>query len=285
MRDNTTSIDLDIVGSSTYGRDPKILASRTFNMIIADNFLVDCYGYKNIQTINQKYKGRGIFTSVRANRMITVIGNSVYSVGVFVSPLTGVKSYDIRFINTLDSFSGSVFIDENATGQIAICDTYNIYIYNYLTGSFSKAILPAGFIPGYVTYQDGRFVAPNTSGNQWALSNVGDGLNWFWGPSGEPVLGALQTKPDFAIATVRMPARGNLLLVMGKTVTELWSDIGAAGFPYQKSYTINIDYGCVNPATIAASDKIVCWLGSNENLALSLCIRQGAISSKFQQMG
>lgn len=260
----TKELQLDIIGSSTYGRNPKILASRTFNMIAVDNFLVDCYGYKNILSIAAKGKGRGSFDSVRGNLLIVVISNKVYSISIHSSTQSGNKTYSSKVVGTINSFSGDVFIDENAVNQIAICDQHNIYIYNYISNTFTLAELPEGFTPGYVQYQNGRFVAPNSSNNQWGLSNVGDGLNWFWGPSGEPVLGALQTKPDFAIATVRMPGKGNLLLVMGRTVTEIWSDIGAAGFPYQKSYTTNIDYGCVNAATIAASDNVVCWLGSNE---------------------
>jgi hypothetical protein len=260
----TQEIPLDIVGSSTFGRDPKVMASRTFNMIVADDFLVDCYGYKNVLNVGGKGRGRAIFSSIKANKLILVISNKVYTVGVYVSPLNGSRTYDVSFIATIESFSGDVFIDENAVGQVAICDQHNIYIYNHISGSFAAATLPEGFSPGYVCYQNGRFVSPDKNSNLWILSAVGNGLDWFWGSSGETVEGALQTKPDFAIATIRMPSRGNLLLVMGRTVTELWSDIGAPGFPYQKSYTANIDYGCVNPATIAASDSIVCWLGSNE---------------------
>jgi hypothetical protein len=105
---------------------------------------------------------------------------------------------------------------------------------------------------------------------------VGDGLNWFWGPNGEAISGAIQTKPDFAQAAVRFPGHGNLLLVMGKTVTELWTDVGNAQFPYQRSSTINFDYGCVNPATIAISDKIVAWLGANEKSGPVIMYSTGA---------
>lgn len=258
------NIPLDIVGSSTYGRDPKILASRTFNMIIADDFLIDCYGYKSILNISDTSKGRGIFTSVRGNFLLVVIGNKVYSVSVFTSPLDGQKSYSYKFVNSISSHSGNVFIDENESAQIAICDQHSLYIYNYVTNAFTTATLPEGFVPGYVVYQNGRFVVPNTAGNQFALSAPGNGLNWFWGVSSSPVLGALQTKPDFIQACVRMPGGGNILLVMGKTVTEIWSDVGAARFPYQRSYTTNIDYGCANSATIAFSDKFIAWLGINE---------------------
>jgi hypothetical protein len=256
---------LDIVGSSTFGRDPKILASRTFNMIIADDWFVDYGGYQKILTLAAGTTGRGIFSSVRGNRLIAVAANTVYSISVFVtSSNERVKVYKVTSVGTINSFFGDVFMDENNSNQIAICDQHHLYIYNYVTNTFQQAVLPTGVSPGYVTYQNGRFIVPDTTSASWYLSQVGDGLNWFWGASGEPVFAAIQTKPDFAKVTLRFPGRGNLLFVMGQTITELWTDVGAALFPYQRSTTLNFDYGCLNPATIATSDEIVAWIGSNE---------------------
>lgn len=268
---NAESIPIQIVGSSNFGRDPKIMASRTFNMIVADDFLVDFFGYTQEIKISDKKKSRGLFGTVKGNFIIFVVSNTVYSIKVI-----GNGQYDTEVVGTISSFSGDVFIDENNTNQIAICDQTNIYIYNYVTSTFQVAVLPAGFIPGYVTYQNGRFVTPDKNSNVWALSAPGDGLNWFWGASGEPVLGALQTKPDFAVATIRFPSRGNLLLVMGRTVTELWTDVGGALFPYQKNSSVNIDYGCVNPSTIASSDTIIAWLGINEKSGPVIMYSTGA---------
>jgi hypothetical protein len=266
MKSNSPSmreIELDLSGSSTFGRDPKIMASRTFNMILSDGWFVDYGGYEKVLSIFPSGKGRGIFSS-KSNRIIVVISNRIYSVEVYSTSIANEVAYNVVFVSFINSFSGDVFMDENDTNQIAICDKHNIYIYNYITTDFRMAILPEGFNPGYVTYQDGRFIAPDTQSASWALSQVGNGLDWFWGDAGNPVLGALQTKADFAIATLRVPGRGNLLYVMGHRVTELWTDIGAPIFPYQRSTSVNYDYGCLNPATLASLDDIVVWLGGNE---------------------
>lgn len=261
---NSDELPLDIVGSSTFGRNPKVLASRTFNMIISDEFLVDLAGYKKAVNFSSTYLGRGIFGSVKGNFLVFVTGNSVYSITSYKNSNTGSIRYLSQLIGNLDTYSGDVFIDENDVGQIGICDKSAIWIYTYATGAFQKATLPEGFLPGYITYQNGRFVTVNRIGIEWALSAAGDALNWFWGSSGEPVLGAIETKPDLAVAALRFPGRGNMLLVFGNTVTEIWVDVGAPGFPYQRSSSVNIDYGVVNSATIAASDNIVAWLGANE---------------------
>lgn len=257
-------LDLDIAGSSTFGRDPKIMSSRTFNMILADGWLVDYFGYKKVIEIVNDGKGRGIFTSIPADRLIVVIDNMVYSVSIYTRLNNSMTNYNVAVVGEITSHAGDVFIDENNTDQIAICDKHQIYIYNHVNGTFDVATLPDGFIPGYVTYQNGRFVAPDLNTAQWALSNVGDGLNWFWGPSSSPVLGGFQTKPDLPVATLRVPGKGNLLYVMGSTVTELWTDVSGSVFPYQKNSSVNYDYGCVNSATLAASDEVVAWLGQNE---------------------
>lgn len=273
ISNNFTTLPLDIVGSSNYGRDPKIMSSRTFNMIIADDWLVDYSGYKMVIKISPQGNGRGIFSSIRDKRMIAVIDNRVYSINIYSTGNN--PSFTVTPVGIINSFSGDVSIDENVNSQIAICDQHDIYIYNYSTGAFTKATLPEGFIPGYVTYQDGYFITPNLNGSEWALSASNNGLNWFWGASGEPVLGALQTKADYAKVTIRVPGRGNLLFVMGNYVTELWTDTGAAGFPYQRSFSANIDYGTINSATVATLGNIVAWLGFNEKSGVVIMYSTG----------
>lgn len=77
-------------------------------------------------------------------------------------------------------------------------------------------------------------------------------------------IGTFQSKPDNCLACVRVPGRSGQILIMGSTVTEVWTDLGLQLFPYQRNSGYVIDYGCLNPATIAASDDFVIWLGSNE---------------------
>jgi hypothetical protein len=257
-------IKLDVAGSSTFGRDPKILASRTFNMILADGWLQDYFGYKKAVNNVGSVEGRGIFSSVRSNILLTVVDNKVLVTIVTGTDMMGNKTYSTNEIGTIGTFSGNVYIDENNVDQIAICDQQNIYIYNPVLSTFQTAVLPVGVLPGYIAYQNTRFIFPDKNSAAWYVSATGDGLNWFPVPPGNSLFSAIQTKPDLAQATLRVPGRGNLLYVMGLTVTEPWTDVGGPIFPYQKSSSVNIDYGCVNASTIASSDDVVAWLGSNE---------------------
>jgi hypothetical protein len=266
-----TQVPLDIVGSTKFGRYPKISIEQTFNMIISDDFLVPYAGHMLVADISNSAQGRAIYTSVRYNHMILVVGNIVYAVSTNITPTQ---------IGTLATFEGDVYIDENNNNQIAICDRSNIYIYNYVTNVFSVATID--FIPGYITYQDGRFIAAALNSAVWRLSAVGDGTSW---PDDTFHVGLLQTKPDFVVAAQRVPSRGNLLYVFGNTVTEIWQDIGALLFPYQRNSSINYDYGCLNPATIAYNDTIVVWLAANEKSGPMIAYSMGGDIKKISTDG
>lgn len=77
-------------------------------------------------------------------------------------------------------------------------------------------------------------------------------------------VGTFQSKPDNCLACVRVPGRSGQILIMGNTVTEVWTDLGLQLFPYQRNSGYVIDYGCLNTGTIATSDDFVIWLASNE---------------------
>jgi hypothetical protein len=269
--ENVGVIPLKMVGSTVFGRYPKISVEQTWNMIESDGFLVPYAGYKQELILSDLGVGRGIFTSVRLGNMIVVVDNEVYRIN---------QALTATLVGTIDSFTGDVFIDENDNNQIAICDKQNIYIYDYVASTFGIASTPPGssldFTPGYVAFQDGYLIAPAIGSpvgfSQWRLSNPNDGLTW---PAAPNNIGGFQTKPDTPQACIRFPSKGNLLFVMGSTVTEPWFDVGNFPFPYQRSSQNNIDYGCLNPATIASGDTFVVWLGANEKSGPVILVSTG----------
>jgi len=252
---------LNIVGSTTYGRYPKISTENTYNMFISDGWLVDFAGYLITASLRDAGIGRGLFNSARSNKMVAVVDKYVYLID---SVLTS------SIIGTLDSSDGDVFIDENDAKQIAICDKKDIYIYDYNANTFGKATI--GFIPGYITFQDGYFIAAHANEPKWELSALNNGLSW---PAAPNNIGAFQTKPDNVVACVRLPGRGGQLFIMGNTVTEHWVNVGYQIFPYQRTSSFNIDYGCLNPATIATGDTFIVWLGANEKSGPAILLSNG----------
>lgn len=269
-------VPLSIVGSTKFGRFAKISVEQTYNMIISDQFLVPFAGYKRIDVIDDTGEGRGIYSSQRLNQMFLVIDDNAYQ---YDSTLTR------QFIGKLSTSIGDVYIAENNNAQIVFSDNLNLYVWDQSGSSPTWNVLtPAilGFTPGYITFQNTRIISPNTTSSLWRLSMLNQALTW---PTGSQYEGALQTKPSLAVATVRFPGRGNLLLVFGETVTELWNDIGAALFPYQRNQSINLDYGCLSASTIAESENIVCWLAANEKSGPTIMYTTGGDLQKISTDG
>lgn len=268
----TKPAPLNIVGSSKFGIYPKISSEKTYNMYISDNWLVDYLGYKAITNLLEDGKGRGIFTSNILNRMIAVIDQNVYSIAViFNSEAHDPYQINAVLIGTLLTFTSDVFFAENNAGQIAISDGTALYIYNPNAAipfqTFDSNTL--GFIPGYITFHDTYFIAAASqdafysppANNTWRLSESNDGTTW---PADASHIGLLQTKPDNTSAVLSFPSRGNMIIVMGENVAEPWFNVGYQIFPYQRNQSSNIDYGDVNPATIASLHDKVVWLAKNE---------------------
>lgn len=252
-------VPLALVGGTHFGRYPKISQEQTWNMIVSDGALVDYAGYKNVLSISTNGLGRGIYSSSRADVMITVIGSGIYTVNTNIAP---------TFQLAMATSVGDVFIAENNGGQIAITDGVNIYIYDYnlgttttVTGASLTATFGFNVSPGYISFQNGRFILACLNTSNWLLSDFNNGTVW---PFDSAHVGQLQTKPDTVQAAVPFPGRGNLLFLFGFNVVEPWTDVGAALFPYQKNTSFNVDYGTLNAASIASLGEHVVWLAGNE---------------------
>ena len=257
-------IPLKIVGGTHFGRYPKISDEQTWNMIISDDALVPYAGYKNVATIAPTLVGRGLYSSYRSNNMYVVIGPQLYQI---------TTSFQVTAIGTpLTTTTGDVYISENNNSEIAITDNQYIYVYNYSTNSFKSSnpsFTAPDFInwpfpsnpPGYISFQNGRFVVAATGSTNWVLSDFNNGTSF---PDDAQHIGSLQTKPDYIQAAVPMPGAGNNILVFGRNVAELWQDVGAAKFPYQRASTFDVDYGCINPASIASLNNYIVWIAVNE---------------------
>jgi hypothetical protein len=259
---NEKEVTLQMVGSNLYGRYSKISNEQTFNMFISDGWLVPFAGYKKETEIADVGIGRALFSSTRYQNMISVVGNEVRVID---------NTLDTILVGKIDSFSGDVFIAENNANEIAICDKKDIYIFNYKTDAFSKATLD--FVPDHIAFQDGYFIAAVANEPRWRLSALNNGLSW---PAAANNVGGFQTKADDVVACIPLPGKGQHLFVFGKKVTSLWNNVGYRLFPYKRTSAFNIDYGCLNSATIATGDTFVIWLGANEESGATIMYSSGS---------
>jgi hypothetical protein len=279
-------LPLNIGGSNKFGRYPKISSERIYNMFMSDGWMVPMPGHQKVLEIDPLQEGRGLFVSSRGNFIVTVIGSGVYVIGPEIQkfgrsiPIGDISENIAIKVGEIETFSGDVFIDENDAEEIGICDKKDNYMYNYGANTFTKASLD--FTPGYIAFQDGYFISPDLNRPQWRLSAINNGLSW---PAAAQNVGSFQTKPDNVKACVRVPGKGNQLFVMGSTVTEPWNNVGYRLFPYVRTNSFNIDYGCVNQASIATLDKYVVWVGKNENSSPAIMISDGGPEKQISTDG
>jgi hypothetical protein len=300
-------VPMNISGSSTFGRYPKISIEKTYNMFTSDEWLVPYAGYKIIipaSMLGDQTEGRGIFTSTKFDEMVIVIGFKVFLVNIEYNQRTGLPDFtQITDIGVLQTNSGVVYITENNRPQILISDNKYLYIYDPTLGSKLLIVPDLNFTPGYVTFHDTYFICAASNdmtyappaNNTWRLSlhNQGyldttaedpDDPVSAW-PSDAAHVGLLQSKPDNVQAVVRFPSKGNLIFVMGSITTEAWFDTGAQLFPYQRNNQFNIDYGCIQPATVAYMDEIVVWLAQNEKSGPIIMYSRGGMPEKITSDG
>jgi hypothetical protein len=271
-------------------------------MFMSDNWMVPYAGYQIAIPANQlgnNVEGRGCHTSTKLGKLIAVFGSDVFLISInFDQRRAIVSSYQAIKIGELQTTTGVVYISENNKPQIAFSDGVSIYIYDpnppMGVASFSIATRdgtnPINFIPGFIDFHDTYFLcAARADGfyspaanNTWRLSNQDDGLQW---PDDAAHIGLLQTKPDNTQAVLRFPSKGNMIVVMGHTVTEPWFDVGYQLFPYQRNTSFNVDYGCINPATIASNDEIVVWLGINEKTGPIVFYSEGGMPAQVTTDG
>jgi len=245
-------IPLDIVGGNTYGRYPKITVAQTFNMMITDGFLVDYAGFKFVANITNtpSSSGRGAHVSTVFNKMYVIAGNNVVSFDHNLVP---------TIVGILATTTGEVYIAENNKGQIAFSDGVNIYIWDQTLLTFTIPVID--FIPGFLAFQNTYFIAAAVNEARWRLSEPNNGNSW---PNQDAFVGQLQIKPDTVQAVVPMPGRGNMTFVFGNTVGEQWTFTGKALFPWSRNNSVSLDYGCINPGSIAYQGNYIVWIGISE---------------------
>lgn len=311
---NFKEIPINVVGSSIFGRYPKISVEKTINMFISDNWLVNFSGYQIAIPASSFVNGgvgRGNHTSNKLGKLICVVGAFVYLVDIFFDQNIDM-TYDISvtLLNSslpLATSVGTVYISENNTPQIAISDGVHVYIYDPFNSTSTFYIMtgdganpsakPINFDPGFIDFHDTYFLiaaANNTNftppaNNTWRLTSINPSTGFVYvdeSAAGQSAnTGIISTKPDNVQAVIRMPSKGNMVIVLGKTVAEPWYDQGLQLFPYVRSTAFSIDYGCLNPATIATNDVIAVWLAQNEKSGPIIMFTTGGEPEKITTDG
>lgn len=190
--------------------------------------------------------GRKCFASAKS-RDFVVSGDKLYE-------LDSVGTATER--GTLNTTSGNVTIAENTT-QMAICDGTNIYIFTYATNAFATAASGLPATCGQVSYIDGYFITNEVGTGRFYISSLEDGLTW-----DALDFATAESSPDELLALTNM--NGNLFLIGSKTF-EIWSNVGASAFPFQRINGAVGDVGIMSPYTLTEIDNALMFVGQDRH--------------------
>lgn len=245
--------NIDITTGHNPSRYPQVTNAQLNNFYISNQESGACLlptpGYKSVNTTFEDTNSRAIFFSIVLGGIIAVFGRNVYlfkditSSGVIINP-------DLP----LATENGTVFIDENDINQIVLSDGASLYVIVKGTQTkFQLAPIPQGVIPTNIVYLDTYFITSDKLTGKFYISGNNTALTW------NPLDFSLINSKTVGVATINRQ-----LLVFGEQETGVYYDAGVVPFPFQRTNTFAIEYGCVSVDSIAQGFGMVCWLAVNK---------------------
>jgi hypothetical protein len=177
----------------------------------------------------------------------------------FVSDSTLYEAFSDETVTSRGSLltnSGRVSLAEGLT-QLLICDGEKLYSFTYDTNSF--VIVSGGGLPasvGFVTNIDGYFVVTENNTGRFYISDINDGLTW------NPLdFATAESNPDILIAAIN--GIGQLWL-MGEISTEIWTNNGAAAFPFARVGNVVMQAGLLARHSVIEIDNSIMFVGRDK---------------------
>lgn len=152
--------------------------------------------------------------------------------------------------------SGRVSMAEGLT-QLAICDGTKLYYLTYDTSAFAQVTdpdLPASV--GFVTNIDGYFIVNENNSGRFYISAINDVSSW-----DALDFATAESSPDILVAPIN--AIGQLWL-MGEFTTEIWTNSGAAAFPFARVGNVVMQAGLAARYTALEIDNSIMFVGRDK---------------------
>lgn len=180
-------------------------------------------------------------------------------------------------LGTLDGDSGApVVMIDNSVTLIAVDGTYNGYQYTLAdTDSFQKIDQEAFYGANTLTFADGFFILNRPDTVQWYISTANTAT--FDATDFASKAGSMD--PLVGVAVAR-----RYVYLLGQDTTEVWVNVGATAFAYQRMPGVYIQYGCIAAGSIAQMDGNLFWLSRSpqgEAMVLRTVEMQAVVVSTF----
>jgi len=250
---------IGLVGPSSQQRSIPFDAQRTINLFpVLDEKgreVSALYGTPGLSLFATAGIGpiRGAFAA--ANGRAFVVSNS----GLYEVLSNGTTTLQ----GTLSTPSGIVSIDENGL-QLGICDGNSIYIFTYTTNVFVQVTDPDLPSVGTITFIDGYFAANVNNSGKFFISALYDGTSW-----AALDFATAESSPDNLLRVYNSVGQ---LWLLGSKTTEIWSNNGAASFPFARISGAKMETGILAPHTAIAVDNSLFWVGQ-DNIGSGIVFR------------
>ena len=243
---------LDILRGHNPSRFVELDSAELYNMYIYNNGLVATPGFKRFNQFDFKNgAARSIFLSDALDKILVVYGSAVFLIN------DGLTFTEIGAFETLQ---GEVSVSENHFNQIFWSDLKDIWVYNHVEGTFSKAVTQnnskLNFTTGRIDFQDTRAICNDITSKKFFISQLNNAATWE----------ELDSTVDNQIAsiTVGIAVLDRQVLLMGDSITDVYYDQGLPNFPYRKANTVSHQYGCLSRSSIAVNFGRAAWLATNK---------------------
>lgn len=147
-------------------------------------------------------------------------------------------------------------LNYNGTQIMIIDGTYG-YIFTLATNSFAQITDPQFPSPAvYGTYQDNYFIVTKGGSAEFYISALGNGTSW-----DALDFVSVESSPDDLVCVI---SDGTNLWALGKTTVEVFTNTGAAAFPFERIPGAVIQSGCAAPFSAVIFDNALTWLGQDD---------------------
>jgi len=244
---------INITSGHNPSRYPQVTNAQLHNFYVSNQESGACLfptpGYKVINKTFEDKNPRGIFYSTVFGGVIAVFDRNIY----LFSDITG-TSTKLNPDLPLEKETGTIFIEENETNQVVFSEAGSVYV--AIKGdktTFQKAPIPQDVVPTNVIYLDTYFITTDRLTNRFYISGNNTALTW------NPLDYSVINSKAVGVATINRQ-----LLVFGEQETGVFYDAGVNPFPFRRTNTFSIEYGCLSVESIAQGFGMVCWLATNK---------------------
>lgn len=190
---------------------------------------------------------RALRTLSGGNVLLAIIGNAVYSINpLFVAVKVG----------TMLTSSGIVSIEDNGVAAYLV-DGPNRYSYVIATSTFALIPITDGAFTGgdRVAVTDNYLIYNRPGTQQWAastpLSTATSALSF----------SSKDGNPDNLVSLISLNRE---IFLLGEVSSEVWADIGAFPFPFQRITGTNTQHGCAAKHSVSRIGDTFAFLGQDQ---------------------